>query len=210
MAESNEKLSLAAKIAKISSEIGVVDKSGRNAQQGYKFIEYAQVAVEVRIIQAKYSVAVIPRVEDYTCDQIKTPKGGIGFHYILKMVFKVINADNSDDFMEVNWLGEATDYGDKGINKAETSALKYFLMRLYNISEKNEKEADAETLEAVDIQKNEKIDFKFLTKVRGRLPLLNSVEDLEAYWKELKLSSKYQSLLKKDFARRKEEINGME
>lgn len=208
-----EKMSLAAKIARISAEIGAVDKSGRNAQQGYAFIESAQVAAEVRVIQAKYGVTVIPSVESCTVDQVRSPKGGIGFHYVLNMMFRIINAHDPSDTIEAKWLGEATDYSDKGINKAETSSEKYFLMKLYHISEKDKKnddEADAHTPEMKDVVKEQKIDFKFLTKVRGRLPLLNSVQALEEYWKELKLSPKHQSLLKKDFAKRKEELNGME
>lgn len=205
---------LAGRIAKISSEIGAISKSGRNAQQGYAYIEYAQVAAELRILQEKHGVAVIPQVEKYTQTEVRNSKGGIGYHYLLGMEFTIVNTDDGADKLEIHWMGEATDFGDKGINKAITSAVKYFLMRLYNISEKNEKEADAETPEqrAPKVQKNrpeQKIDYPFLCKVRGKLPTINTNEELESYWKSLNLNQTYQGLLKKDFAKRRGEINGV-
>jgi len=59
------------------------------------------------------------------------------------MKFTIINGEDTKDREEYSWLGEATDFGDKGINKAETSGVKYFIMRLFNISEKGEADADA-------------------------------------------------------------------
>lgn len=55
-----------------------------------------------------------------------------------------------------------------------------------------------------------KADEIFCVKVRSQLPKKKTVEELEAYWKELKLSQKYQAELKPYFAKRKEEINGVE
>ena len=55
----------------------------------------------------------------------------------------------------------------------------------------------------------EKIDYLFLKKVRGKLPTLNSEQELTSYWKELNLNQTYQSLLQKDFSRRKAEVNGV-
>lgn len=207
-----EKMNLAAKIAKISSEIGALAKTGRNAQQGYAYIEYAAVAPKISSLQEKYGVAIVPCVEDYKADQIATAKGGVGYHYILNMTFRVINTENPEENYEAKWLGESTDYGDKGINKAETSATKYFLMRLYHISDKNEEEADKTTPEQKPKPqpKNEankpKIDHVFLSKVRGKLPTLKTAEEIEAYWKELHLNKTYYQLLMGDFKKRKQEI----
>ena len=64
------------------------------------------------------------------------------------MEFKIIDADDPSSTIEALWLGEGTDYGDKGINKAETSGTKYFLMRLFNVTEKDEQDADATSPES--------------------------------------------------------------
>lgn len=199
------KRSLAARIAAISAEIGAVAKSGRNAQQGYAYIEYAAVAAEIRKLQQKHGVAIVPRVESYEKDQVSNSRGGAGYHYLLNMVFTIINTDDADDRIESRWVGESTDYGDKGINKAVTSAVKYFIMRLYNISERGEKEADAETPEMVAQPKpaEHKVDF---SEVREKLKTIDSIDGLNAYWVELHLSANQAKSLMKDFASRKEEL----
>lgn len=210
------KLNLAAKIAKIASEIGAIDKSGRNTQQGYKFIEYAVVAAEIRAKQAEVGVAIVPQIESYTCSEVRTAKGGAGFHYLLNMIFDVVNTDNPEDRMQVKWVGEATDYGDKGVNKAITSAVKYFVMRLYNISEKGEKEADEETPEVNEVVSTtesrasgaNRID---LGTVKATLEEIDDVESLEEYWRSLgRMTEKQTAFFQKFFAKRKEQINGME
>lgn len=148
MAEES-KISLAGKLARIGKEIGVVKKEGRNDQQKYDFIEYSAVAGKIRELFDEYGLIIKPEVIDYEKDEVENKYGSKGYHYILKMKLTIINADDKEDVQEANWLGEAIDYGDKGINKAETSGVKYFLMRLFNISEKGEKEADSENPEMI-------------------------------------------------------------
>lgn len=209
------KLNLAAKIAKISAEIGAISKSGRNSEQGYFFIEYAVVAAEIRAKQEEVGIAIVPQIESYTSDEVRTAKGRAGFHYLLSMTFDVINTDNPEDRMQVKWVGEATDYGDKGVNKAITSAVKYFIMRLYNISEKGEKEADAETPEVSEVVSTKetrimasKID---LNTVKARLDKIDDVAALEDYWRSLgNMTKKQAEFFQQFFARRKEQINGVE
>lgn len=139
------KLSLASKLAAIGKEIGAVDKSGKNTQQNYNYIEYGVVAGRIRELFDKYGVIIVPNVESIDQDEITNKYGGKGYHYILRMTFMLINGDDPDDREIASWAGEASDYGDKGINKAETAGTKYFLMRLFNISEKGEEDADKTT-----------------------------------------------------------------
>lgn len=145
----NEKkpMTLAQKLAKIGKEIGAVSKSGTNLQQKYNYIEYGVVAGRIRELFDTYSIIIVPSVSDYQTDEITTKNGASGYHYVLRMSFKLINGDDPNDTLETTWLGESADYGDKGINKAETSGTKYFLMRLFNVSEKGEEEADKITPE---------------------------------------------------------------
>lgn len=141
--------SLATRLAKIGKEIGVIKKEGRNQQQKYDFIKYAAVGGKIREVFEKYHVIVFPEVEDYSMDEIENSHGNKGYHYVLKMKFLVVNGDDKEDKIERRWLSEAADYGDKGINKAETAGTKYFLMRLFNITEIGEKEADETTPDMV-------------------------------------------------------------
>lgn len=143
--ETKKSMTLASKLAAIGKEIGAVDKSGKNTQQNYNYIEYGVVAGRIRELFDKYHIVIVPSVENVNQDEVTNKFGGKGYHYLLEMSFTIVNGDDTEDKMISKWIGEATDYGDKGINKAETAGTKYFLMRLFNVSEKGEVEADGES-----------------------------------------------------------------
>lgn len=140
-------LNLYQKLAAITGEIGTIKKDGRNKDQGYAFIEYAAVAGELRKLFAKYNVVIVPRMPQHANQQrdtMRSAKGSVGYHILIDFTYTVVNADNPDDKFTVTWTGEATAWDDKGTNKAATSALKYYLMRQFNISEKGD-DPDADT-----------------------------------------------------------------
>lgn len=134
-------LNLYQKLAAITGEVGSISKGGTNKEHGYAFIEYAAVAGELRHLFAKYRVIIIPymaRSHKQTREEVSTKNGTKGIHALIDFTFVVINADKPDEKFSVTWTGEATDYGDKAVNKAATGALKYYLMRQFNISEKGD------------------------------------------------------------------------
>lgn len=56
-----------------------------------------------------------------------------------------------------------------------------------------------------------KIDQAFLCKVRGKLALIKTDDELDAYWKQLDLNKQYQGYLLPSFKKRRGEIrNGVE
>jgi len=165
-------LRLAAKLAAIGKEIGAVDKSGRNSQQNYAYIEYGVVAGRIRELFDKYHVTIIPNVESVQVDEIANKYGNKGYHYVLTMTFVILDGDNPEEREVASWTGEASDFGDKGINKAETAGTKYFLMRLFNISEKGEEDADSTTPTMVTAQKRKPIiDFPEQARAEAKLKL---------------------------------------
>ena len=134
-------LNIYQKLAEITGKIGVIDKGGKNTEQNYAFIEYAAVAGKLRALFSEYGVLIIPRMPkstEHQREEITTKYGNKGVAILIDFTFEIVNADKPDDKFDVTWTGEAADYGDKGTNKAATSALKYYLMRQFNISEKGE------------------------------------------------------------------------
>jgi hypothetical protein len=134
-------LNIYQKLSAIMGDIGVVEKGGKNTEQNYAFIEYAAVAGKLRALFSEYGVLIVPRMpkaSEHVREEITTKYGSKGVAILIDFTFEIINADKPDDKFEVTWTGEAADYGDKGTNKAATSALKYYLMRQFNISEKGE------------------------------------------------------------------------
>lgn len=205
------KLSLATKLARIGKEIGTVDKTGKNQQQNYNYIEYGVVAGRIRELFDIYGVIIIPNVDEYSVDEILNKYGNKGYHYTLKMSFRIVNGDDANDFLTAQWMGESADYGDKGINKAETSGTKYFLMRLFNISEKGEEEADEKSPEIVDTQKktstsiskgNQKVDF---VAVRKAINGAKSVDELNKIY--LSVPEKLRQYFVKNCEARKAELS---
>jgi hypothetical protein len=134
-------LNLHQKLVRITGEVGAIKKGGTNREQGYGFIEYAAVAGELRGLFAKYGVLIVPRMQQahkqHRLD-VTSKTGARGVYALVDFAFTVINTDKPDDKFTVTWTGEALDYGDKATNKAATSALKYYLMRQFNISEKGD------------------------------------------------------------------------
>lgn len=147
----SKSLNLYQKLAAITGEIGNIAKSGKNAEQGYNFIEYAAVAGSLRALFAKYNVMVIPIMKTDTrkVETVTTRRGGTGFHVVQDFEFKFVNCDDPKEVEIIPWSGEAIDYGDKAINKTATGALKYCLMRTFNVSEKGDEDPDQHTAEVV-------------------------------------------------------------
>ena len=190
MATTDKPMSLASKLAAIGKEIGAVDKSGKNTQQNYNYIEYGVVAGRIRELFDKYHVIIVPSVDNVQQDEITNKYGGKGYHYILTMTFTLINGEDAEDREVASWAGESADYGDKGINKAETAGTKYFLMRLFNVSEKGEEEADKSTPEMVLTKAiTPKAARHFTTaeiyEAKVRLRTTGSVDELRAEYAKL-------------------------
>lgn len=179
--ENKEIDSLATKLAAIGKEIGSVKKSGKNIMQKYDYIEYGVVAGKIRELFDKYHIIIIPNVDNIQQDEITGKNGGKGYHFIIQMTFTLINGENLEDREVATWCGEASDYGDKGINKAETSGTKYFLMRLFNISEKGD-DNDANTVEMASTKIHSRFSDSELAKAKLKLgSSLNIVELKENY-----------------------------
>lgn len=151
MAETQE-LNLYQKLAKITGEIGVIAKDGNNQQQKYKYIEYETIAGKFRELFSKYGVVLIPSMVEQERSAITTSRGSSGVSTVCHFEFTVVNADKPDDRFVVKWQGEAADYGDKATNKAATAAVKYYLMRQFNISSKGDEDPDSQTPEVAQKQ----------------------------------------------------------
>lgn len=177
--ENTKPLSLAGKLANIGEEIGKIDKTGRNSGfgGGYNFIEYSAVAGKIRTLFAKYGVIIQPEIQSYEKEVITNSRGNTGYHYVLTMKFSAINADDKDDRLESMWLGESADYGDKGINKAITAGTKYFIMRLFNISEKDD-DPDGTSVEISESHTAEKKATPIDAMI-AKIGTLGSIEEME-------------------------------
>lgn len=143
----SETLNLYQKLLKITEEVGKIEKTGKNAMQGYSFIEQARVVAELRPQLAKWGVFIIPETVSRRIERFENKKGTISVHANVGSRYTVVNADKPEERFISEWdAGEAIDTSDKATNKAATASHKYFLMKLFNISDKDD--ADSESPEA--------------------------------------------------------------
>lgn len=140
----SKELNLYQKILKITESIGSIKKTGKNQQQGYGFIEQSEVMAELRPQLVKWGVVIQPETVSRTTDKFQNSKGTTFVHANVVSRYTVINADNPEERFVSEWdAGEAMDTSDKATNKAVTASQKTYLMKLFNISDKDDADKDS-------------------------------------------------------------------
>ena len=120
----NENATLYKKLAAVMGGISRVPKNGINQHFRYKFAQDSDVLDVVRSLLAEQSVAVFVSMTDLVQDGKITRAT---FEYTLA-------CGDTGATITTRWTGEAADSQDKGINKAATAALKYWLLKTFLIS----------------------------------------------------------------------------
>ena len=81
---------------------------------------------------------------------------------IVKMTLRIINLDNTSEYVDVESFGRGLDPGDKGFGKASTYARKYALLNAYKIAtgeDPDENKSKAQTPVTVDEVKNAVVGY---------------------------------------------------
>lgn len=131
------------KLACITSELNAVAKNLRvgEGKSAYKAVGEADVLAAVKPLESKYKVYSYPvsrRIVD--SDIITTKKVYNGqesetskFFMRVETVYRFVNIENPDEFIEVTTYGDGVDSGDKSPGKAMTYGDKYALLKAYKI-----------------------------------------------------------------------------
>lgn len=129
------------KIQLISGEIKNIEKNKTvgKGNYAYKAVQDIDVTLEVKQAEAKYRLVSIPiRQELVKSEIVRVVKdgGGEAIQYmdIVKMTLRIVNLDNTSEFVDVESFGRGLDPGDKGFGKASTYARKYALLNAYKIA----------------------------------------------------------------------------
>ena len=149
-------LNLYQKIQQVSDEVKNIEKNtvvgtGNNS---YKAVADIDVLLAVKKAETKYGLVSIPvKQELVRSDQVqKIGRDGyttVTFADIVKMTLRIINIDNTTEFIEVESFGRGLDPGDKGFGKASTYARKYALLNAYKIATGEDPDEQASTQMAV-------------------------------------------------------------
>jgi hypothetical protein len=140
MSTENEKRGLAAKLAEILGDIGVVKKKGHNQHFNYDYFSEAQLMAELRGRFASRGIVILPSINSIKHEPYQTNSGKSEFLVTVETEYVILDAESGEQFV-LKGAGMGTDAGDKGVYKATTGAMKYMLMKLCFISDAQDPEA---------------------------------------------------------------------
>lgn len=123
------KAKLYAKMARVMGKMNRVEKSGRNQAQQYDFATHDDVVDMVRAAMAEENLVVFMDFVDWK----QEPRGEKWVKTTAEFMFTLADGETGET-RPCRWIAEAFDNGDKGFNKVETAALKYFLLKTFLIS----------------------------------------------------------------------------
>ena len=133
-------LNLAQKIARANKDIGAISKDGNNISQKYAYQSIEAIRAAVRKVLGDNGLAIFPSYDKPEFLERKTQRGGTYFFARVMGHFTITDGNES---VTCDFPGEGSDSGDKAIQKACTSAQKYFYKGIFNISDRDEEDPDA-------------------------------------------------------------------
>jgi len=129
--EMQKQPTLAARILQVISATSAVPKHGFNEQQRFRYARLEDVLEAVRLPMANAGVALLMLPGAAEFSDVPRPEGKAPMvRCRLPVVFRLIDSHGGET-MEVPWMGESTDIGDKAYSKAQAAAQKTFLQRTF-------------------------------------------------------------------------------
>jgi len=138
-----ENLNIFQKMSKITEKINKVAKNlnvgiGKNQ---YRAVGEADVLAEVKPAEVEFGVYSYPIKRDVILTDTLTStteyqgemKEKITIFMRIKTIYRFVNIDNPNDYLEIETLGDGVDSQDKAPGKAMTYADKYALLKAYKI-----------------------------------------------------------------------------
>lgn len=118
-------------IAAVSREVGAIQKSRRNQQQGFNFRGIDDVYNAFHSVLAKHGVFSTSEILDVLEDTRQTRNGGNMYHVRMRIAWTFHASDGSS--VTTVTRGEALDSADKASNKAMATAHKYAFFQMFTV-----------------------------------------------------------------------------
>ena len=164
-----EKKNLYEKIQLVSNEIKNIEKNMTvgKGNYAYKAVQDIDVTLEVKEAETKYGLISIPIKQELVKSEVVriVKEGGgetINYVDIVKMTLRIINLDNTSEYIDVESFGRGLDPGDKGFGKASTYARKYALLNALGLPPRLSKKELVEAL-------NRLYSFEELDKLQAEI-----------------------------------------
>lgn len=128
-----EDYTLAQRLHVISSELarhGIAKQQYHDHSRFYfRGIDDVYNALAGLLVSAR--VQVVPGVESVDHQLVTTSNGKAAMHVFVHVTYKLVNVDDTGDFMELKMIGEGFDTADKALNKALSAAYKLTVFQLF-------------------------------------------------------------------------------
>lgn len=154
-----EQLNIYQRMAKITAKLPVVAKNLKvetfKGGKGYKAVSERDILDAVKPLEAEYGIYSFPYSRDILIqDTLETgsPESRKTiFMSRIKTVYRFVNIDNPQEYIETIVFSEGIDSQDKGSGKAMTYGDKYALMKAYKISTGDDPDVDPSEERKYDI-----------------------------------------------------------
>lgn len=122
------------KMQAVMLEVGHIDKSGYNSHHKYKFTRSEDICKRFQRVMSRHGLLLVPSMSEFHRDDNKS---------VIKWEMTLVDTESGQEIKQ-DWWSEAADTQDKGINKAATAAIKYYLLKTFLVPDESEPDADAE------------------------------------------------------------------
>jgi len=154
------KLNLYEKIQAVSNDVRNISKDMTVGigTYSYKAVSDIDVTLAVKDAEQKHKLVSIPIKQELINSEViriqkKNNEEGLTYVDTIKMTVRIIDLEDTTQFIEVESFGKGIDSGDKGFGKASTYARKYALLNAYKIAtgedpdaEKSKEQTTAKTI----------------------------------------------------------------
>ena len=153
-----ERMNLTQKLVEVRRTITYVQKTDKS-KQGFMFVSSSNVLEKIRPALDEHGILIVPSVLKHEVSPHQYSNSS-GYFTGLKIRYAIINADDPEDKITIDWYAQGIDSSEKGVGKALTYGEKYLFLKLFNIptdkddpdkhGEKNKEEpAETKKVEAV-------------------------------------------------------------
>lgn len=137
----DKELNIYKRMSNATNEIQTVAKN-LNVQVSdkntYKAVGEKDILDAVKPIEFKHGIYSYPLKRTVLVNEVLETESRYGtkkqIHYLIETVYRFVNVDNSNDYIETISYSDGIDTGDKAMGKAMTYGDKYALMKAYKIS----------------------------------------------------------------------------
>jgi len=160
----------------ISSEVPYVAKNltVSTGSSSYKAVSESDIISTIKPLETKYRVFSYPvsrRIVESS--QIENTNGKKQNFLRLEIIYRFINIDKPEQYIDITTYGDGIDSGDKAPGKAMTYADKYALMKGYKIPTGDDPDKDASPEEAGKVIIDKPSDIHLATK--SDIELINEI-----------------------------------